>query len=401
MRAGDACDGARGAQGNGAINRRIEDRKGAIMNKKAGHTDTKRGLLICGHGSRNRLAIEEFARLAHGIKARFGDWPVTHGYLEFAKPVIGESLEMLRMKGCTEILAVPGMLFAAAHVKNDLPSVLNSFQSRHPGVQIRFGRELGIDPRMIRAASARIEEALARAPRQIAREDTLLMLVGRGASDPDANSSVAKLTRMLWEGMGFGWAETAYSGVTFPLVGPGLVLAARLGFARILVMPWFLFTGVLVQRIYRAVDEAAKQFPDIDFVKAGYLSDHPLVLDTMAARVSEIDEGTNVMNCQMCKYREQIPGFEAETGLAQESHHHHVEGLGDAAICRLCDGECTGACEGIPAGHHHHHPHGDVHSHGRADGRADDTSVPGHTHRPYARAGHRLGPDAGSRGAKG
>ena len=38
------------------------------------------------------------------------------------------------------------------------------------------------------------------------------------------------------------------------------------------------------------------------------------------------------MNCALCKYREQILGFEAEVGLPQESHHHHVEGiLGEAA----------------------------------------------------------------------
>jgi sirohydrochlorin cobaltochelatase len=39
--------------------------------------------------------------------------------------------------------------------------------------------------------------------------ETLLMVVGRGASDPDANSNVAKVMRMLWEGFGFGWARPA------------------------------------------------------------------------------------------------------------------------------------------------------------------------------------------------
>ncbi len=60
-------------------------------------------------------------------------------------------------------------------------------------------------------------------------EETLLVVVGRGASDPDANSNVAKVMRMLWEGFGFGWGETAYSGVTFPLVAPALEHAAKLG----------------------------------------------------------------------------------------------------------------------------------------------------------------------------
>ena len=79
---------------------------------------------------------------------------------------------------------------------------------------------------MIRAAGARIREALAAAGEAFRLHETLLVVVGRGASDPDANSNVAKVTRMLWEGFGFGWAETAYSGVTFPLVEPALEKAA-------------------------------------------------------------------------------------------------------------------------------------------------------------------------------
>ena len=133
-----------------------------------------------------------------------------------------------------------------------------------------------------------------------------------------------------------------------------------------------------------------------EFIKAGYLNDHPKVIDTMYERVGEILEGANNMNCQLCKYREQVLGFEAEIGLPQESHHHHVEGLGDEAECKLCDTICTGACDkkGADAhshshghshshdhghGHHHHHHHGDGHSHD-------------HHHHPYPHADHPHGP---------
>src|SRR5690606_893706 len=156
----------------------------------------------------------------------------------------------LRATGVDRILAVPGMLFAAGHAKNDIPSVLNSYSALHHGFPIAYGRELGIDLRLIRAAGDRIATATAAAGPELSRHETLLMGVGRGASDPDANSNVAKVMRLLWEGMGFGWGEVAYSGVTFPLVGPALDHAARLGYRRIVVFPYFLFTGVLVKRIY-------------------------------------------------------------------------------------------------------------------------------------------------------
>jgi len=349
------------------------------------------GVLICGHGSRNRLAVEEFARLAEGLRPRMGGLPVEHGYLEFAKPILRDSLDCLREKGVTRVLAVPAMLFAAGHAKNDIPSVLNTY-SAETGLTIDYGRELGVDRLMIGAAGARIREALDQSPSDVPLEETLLVVVGRGSSDPDANSNVAKVTRMLVEGFGFGWGETVYSGVTFPLVEPGLRHVVRLGFRRIVVFPYFLFSGVLVSRIRQHTDLVAADHPDVDFVSASYLGDHPLVLDTFVERVEEVLGGETAMNCSLCKYRAQVLGFEDEVGLAQESHHHHVEGLTDG--CDLCERECTGACQPdgipIPLGGGHHH--GSSHDHSHDLGHTHDHSHD-HGHHPYPHADHPLGPD--------
>jgi sirohydrochlorin cobaltochelatase len=334
------------------------------------------GVMICGHGSRDERAVAEFAGLAQGLAPMFPDLPVEYGYLEFATPIIRTGLDRLRAAGVTRVLAVPGMLFAAGHAKNDIPSVLNAYAAGVPGFEIEYGKELGIDARMIAAAGARIEEAVEAAGGHVSKHDTLLVVVGRGASDPDANSNVCKVMRMLWEGHGFGWGETVYSGVTFPLVEPGLEHAARLGFKRIIVFPYFLFTGILVQRIYDATDAVAARFPDIEFVKAPYLSDHPLVLQTFAERVEQILTGDNAMNCALCKYRTQVLGFEAEVGLPQESHHHHVEGIG------------TGG--GHEHDHHHHdHDHDHDHEHHHDHDHGHDHA---HHHHPYPHADHPLGP---------
>ena len=181
---------------------------------------------------------------------------------------------------------------------------------------------------------------------------------------------------MLWEGFGFGWGETAYSGVTFPLVEPALEHATKLGYRRIIVFPYFLFTGVLVRRIYDYTDIVAARHPDIEFIKAPYLNDHPMVIETFMERIDEIRRGDNNMNCQLCKYREQVLGFEAEVGLAQESHHHHVEGIG------------TGEA------HAHDHGHNEGHNHGRDHNHGDDHHGQSHDHghHPYPHADHPLGP---------
>ncbi|MCG8427226.1 MAG: methyltransferase domain-containing protein, partial [Chromatiales bacterium] len=43
-----------------------------------------------------------------------------------------------------------------------------------------------------------------------------------------------------------------------------------------------------------------------------------------------VQRGDTAMNCSLCKYRAQVLGFEQDVGRAQESHHHHVEGLAES-----------------------------------------------------------------------
>ncbi len=288
----------------------------------------KTAVMICGHGSRDDGAIEEFNRLAGHLSKRLPDFDVESGFLEFATPVIRTGLDKLKERGATRIVCVPGMLFAAGHVKNDLPSEVNNFGAENPDMEMIFARDLGVDGKLLEAAKQRIEAAEKEAGGDATREETLLMVVGRGTRDPDANSNVSKVARMLWEGMGMGWAEVSYSGVASPLVDAGLAHAARLGYRRIIVFPYFLFTGILVRRIYDWADAAQKAHPEVEIVKASYLNDHELLIDTFVERVEEALAGDNKMNCLLCKYREQIIGFEGDVGAPQAGHHHHVRGVG-------------------------------------------------------------------------
>jgi sirohydrochlorin cobaltochelatase len=287
---------------------------------------TETAVLICGHGSRDSEAIAEFELLGAALRQRLPQVDFAIGYLEFARPTIRDGLAALAERGARRILAVPGMLFAASHVKNDLPWEVNSFAADNPGIEVRFGRDLAIDPQLLAAAADRIAAALPK--NGVDRSETLLVVVGRGTTDPDANSDVAKVARMLWEGMGFGWAETAYSGVAHPRVDAALTRAARLGFRRIVVFPYFLFTGILVKRVYAQSDAVARRFPEIEFVNALYLRDHPTVVDAFCERVEELGGGQPAMNCQLCKYRAQIIGYEGDAGAPQVGHHHHVRGIG-------------------------------------------------------------------------
>ena len=290
------------------------------------------GVILCGHGSRDPQAVKEFINVVEKIKSRIPNIPVAFGFLEFNRPIISAALDQLRNMGVKRVIALPAMLFAAGHTKNDIPAVLNKYTAEN-GLHIQYGRELGLNSLMIGAAGARVKEIID-SNQKFPLSETLLVVAGRGSSDPDANSNVCKITRMLVEGFGFGWGETVFSGVTFPLVEPGLRHVLKLGFKRVILLPYFLFSGVLVNRVRDHSLRVSRDNPGVQFLNASYLSDQDLVIDTFMERIHEVLNGENFMNCALCKYRSDLLGFESEVGNEQISHHHHVEGCLD--ICPNC-----------------------------------------------------------------
>ncbi len=335
----------------------------------------KTGIMICGHGSRSKPAGEEFGLLSAGLKQRYPDIPIEHGFLEYSAPNIHMGLDKLREQGVDKIYAVPGMLFAATHAKNDIPSVLTTYQEKHPGLSIHYGRELGLHPSMVMAFETRILEALglSAAPHHGELYDTMLVVVGRGTSDTWANAEAAKLARIVAEDLGFGWTETVYSGVTFPSVGRGLEMALKLGYKRVVVAPYFLFTGRLINRIYDYVDVVAAQHPEVEFLKAHYLKDQPHVLETFMARVQECASGKFIDDHDLMRaFKERLARGEVDV------HHHHAE--------YQPEGHDHSHQPTATPTHEHSHHHGHDHQHSHAHGEH------GHHHGYYKHVAHPHGP---------
>ncbi len=278
-------------------------------------------IVVAAHGSRDPRAIEEVEALVALMKARCPGRTITHGYLEFARPTIEEGVRSAIEAGTRPIVMLPALLFAATHAKNDMPGELALLKREYPQIDFHFGAPVDLHPAFLRLAQQRITEAEARSARVIRRTEACLVVVGRGTSDPDANSEVSKLARMLHEGLGFGHSYVCYAGTAEPGISAGLRTAARLGCVRIVVFPYFLFDGLLVKRIYAAADELAERHPELEVLKAGYLGPHEDVAEVLLERAREGLQGRAAMNCSLCKYRVQIVGFEEQVGQVQRPHH--------------------------------------------------------------------------------
>lgn len=285
----------------------------------------KKGILLCGHGSRRTSGTESFKKLVAILKERYSDYEVDYGFLEFNHPLYEASVERLYQKGVREIYALPVILFAGSHAKNDIPYELNTIQGYYNDLTIKMGKHLGVNT-FILDLSKKILEQKESELSPVDRRDTCLLVIGRGTTDPDANSDVHKLCSMLWDGMGFGFATVAYSGTAYPNVNEALPMIEKLGFKRTLIIPFFFFTGVLLERIYETV-EAFDAESDNEYVYTPSFGTDELILKAFDERLDEAINGTANMNCQMCKYRKQIIGFEEEQGKEQVGHHLNVKGI--------------------------------------------------------------------------
>ncbi|MGH3769960.1 MAG: CbiX/SirB N-terminal domain-containing protein, partial [Pseudonocardiaceae bacterium] len=225
-------------------------------------------------------------------------------------PTVDEAIDELVAHGATEIVSVPLVLLAAGHLKNDGPSALARARARHPGVRFWLARDLGIEPQVLEIAADRIRRAAGAAD----PEKLGVALIGRGSSDPDACADLWKVSRLLADGRGLGTVEPGFVSVATPSVSETLERLRLLGAATAVVAPFFLFPGVLLNRIHAEAAAWAREHPEVEVRGAEHLGPDPRLARLALERYREARAGDVRMNCDLCAYRVQLPGYESKVG---------------------------------------------------------------------------------------
>ena len=244
------------------------------------------GLLIVGHGTRDPRGQAEMLEVAQRVAQRVPGIVCQSCSLEFASPTIAEGVARLVEQGVRQIAAMPLLLFAAGHVKQDIPAALAEAAARHPGVAIRMSPYLGCDCGLLELSAKRFDEAVLNAAgRGFAHvpADTLLLMVGRGSHDPTANAEMASYARFHFERTKVGWLEVCFTAMAEPSLTRGLEFAAATCFTQVIVQPHLLFQGDLLGRVRAAVDGYARAG-----TKSWLLTDHLGVDDLLAEAVVRI-----------------------------------------------------------------------------------------------------------------
>lgn len=304
----------------------------------------QRPLLMIGHGTRDTDGREALLDFASSYQALDTSRPVLPCFLELTGPTIAEGVDQCVEKGYTDISVLPILLFAARHNKFDVTNELDRARARHPHLKFHYGRHFGITPGIVELWRSRLAELDKPEynPQQIERQDTVLLFVGRGSSDPDANGDVYKLARIMWEGSGYSTVETCFIGITHPRLEDGFRRARLYEPKRIIVLPYFLFTGALVKKIFTISQEQQEQYPQISITCLPEMGLHPQLFSVLREREIETQLGQVQMNCEMCKFR--LAAVNGNTH-SHDHHHHH----------------------GHSHDHHHHHGHSHDHSHPPVD----------------------------------
>jgi sirohydrochlorin cobaltochelatase len=277
-------------------------------------------IVLMGHGSRDKKGAAEFLAFAQRLSARLG-CPVYPGFLELADPPLATAIDDAIKGGARTIIALPWLLLSAGHAKNDMPVALDWARQRHPEVTIRYGAPIELQAEILDVLGDRL--AAIDPQHGQGSPDTAVLLIQRGSSDPQANADVYRVARFLWEGRNFCTVEVGFSGVTHPSVEEGIERCLKYNVRHVLVVPYYLYTGILVERISTVVAKFAVDHPEIEFQVAEHLGLDPR-LEALAQRmIQQTQGGKAAMNCDLCQYRVALFGRQERIGMPQMSDQSH------------------------------------------------------------------------------
>jgi sirohydrochlorin cobaltochelatase len=270
------------------------------------------GLLVVGHGSRDPRANDELLVFVEHVRRCCPEADVRHAYIELATPALADGLDALA--GATpDVVVAPVALLNAGHVKNDIPLALAAARRRHPGVRFIAAPPLGVHATLLEVAGARLAEGvLDHDP-----ADTVVVAVGRGSSDADANGDFCKVARLLGEGRGFADVQPCFIGVTTPDVEATLERVARARPGRVVVAPYFLFDGRLLDRLRTQVAAFARRYPWIRTHQVDHLGPAPEIAAVLVERARAARAGAAPLPCDACQYRTAISGVSQHVGGLQ------------------------------------------------------------------------------------
>ncbi len=277
---------------------------------------SKQAVLFVGHGSRVEAGNEEVRQFIQQMKALINpEIHVEACFLEFANPDIEDGIHLCIDQGADEIHVVPIILLHAGHSKMHIPAEIEHVSEQFPDIRFTYGQTIGIHDEIFEILKTRLQEV--GFDPQANHEDTAILLIARGSSDVDAKADFYNISRILDQKLNGPIVESAFMGVTTPTVEQGIERCIELGAKKVIMLPYFLFTGVLMERMAKMAESFKMNFIDVDITLANYFGYHPKLKNVLLERMEQAMDGSSTGMKDLENFRKYV----AEHGYVH--HHHH------------------------------------------------------------------------------
>jgi sirohydrochlorin cobaltochelatase len=321
-------------------------------------------VLIVGHGSREDSGNQEIREFVDLWRARQPGWRIELCFIEFAPPEMNAAL-LAAARSSRRVLVVPLILNAAGHVKMEIPEAIEGARAACPQAEILLAPHLTACDPILAILKRRLRKSL-NALDMPDPTTTGVVVLGRGSSDRGANGEMAKMARWLLEEGDHELVDLAFTGITWPRLEKVVQRHVLLGMRQIVVLPYYLYTGTLMQRIHRQVEHLRGQYPQVRFHCGEHFGFEKEIFELMEQRVEDLRAGVpdSRLPCDGCSYRE------IAHDLGHGHSHAHTHDHAHAAA---------------PAHAHHEHVHHE-HAHHEHDHAHHDHAHHEHDHHDHAHA---------------
>lgn len=241
------------------------------------------GILYICHGSRLKKACDEAIAFIEQCMKKNKNKITGYGFLELAVPTIEEAFERCVNRGATKIKVIPVLLLTAVHAKKDIPEALSRLHEKYPSVEIQYGRPIGVHSNMVDIVNERLWEKASKIS-----EDSFVLLVGRGSSDPDVSNDLGNIVKMLKRRIGSDLVNDCYLTGSSTSFEEAIQDAKNSDAKEIYIIPYLLFTGILMTTLKTRISELSRN-GNKKFILCDYLGYHPLIERVLEERLSELD----------------------------------------------------------------------------------------------------------------
>ncbi len=200
-------------------------------------------------------------------------------FLELTEPLIDEGFEKCVGRGATQITVIPLFLLAAGHIKQDIPQSIASMQARFPDVEVHVKEPFGVQGTILDA----MEELVLASVANLANQDQLL-IVGRGSSDPSIHADFLNIVNGMKKRLGIEHVSVCYLAAAEPRFSERLEDIIKIAEGKIIILPYLLFSGLLLAEVNQKVLQWKKRGKDI--AHTGPLSRHESIEELVIARAA-------------------------------------------------------------------------------------------------------------------